>query len=54
MKENRCVMCGEIIPEGRQVCPKCEKSKECTNCRYFVGCEKAIWTGVCEEYEETK
>ena len=23
--ENRCVCCGEIIPEGRQVCPRCEK-----------------------------
>ena len=23
--ENRCVCCGEIIPEGRQVCPQCEK-----------------------------
>lgn len=22
--ENRCVCCGEIIPEGRQVCPRCE------------------------------
>ena len=22
--ENRCVCCGEIIPEGRQVCPNCE------------------------------
>ena len=22
----RCVMCGEIIPEGRQVCPVCEKN----------------------------
>ena len=22
--ENRCVCCGEIIPEGRQVCPACE------------------------------
>ena len=21
---NRCVVCGEIIPEGRQVCPQCE------------------------------
>lgn len=20
---NRCVCCGEIIPEGRQVCPNC-------------------------------
>ena len=25
MNENRCVYCGEIIPEGRQVCPSCEK-----------------------------
>lgn len=23
--ENRCVCCGEIIPEGRQVCPLCEE-----------------------------
>lgn len=22
---NTCVCCGAIIPEGRQVCPKCEK-----------------------------
>lgn len=22
-----CVVCGEIIPEGRQVCPKCEENK---------------------------
>lgn len=22
---NRCVYCGEIIPEGRQVCPNCEQ-----------------------------
>ena len=25
--DNRCVCCGEIIPEGRQVCPNCEKGK---------------------------
>lgn len=24
---DRCVMCGEIIPEGRQICPRCEKGK---------------------------
>lgn len=23
--DNRCVYCGEIIPEGRQVCPICER-----------------------------
>ena len=26
--ENRCVICGEIIPEGRQVCFACEKVPE--------------------------
>ena len=26
--ENRCVCCGEIIPEGRMVCPKCEAKAE--------------------------
>ena len=24
MNDNTCVMCGDIIPEGRQVCPVCE------------------------------
>lgn len=23
-KADRCVCCGEIVPEGRQVCPQCE------------------------------
>ena len=23
--ENRCVVCGAIIPEGREICPNCEK-----------------------------
>ncbi len=26
--EERCVMCGQIIPEGRMVCPLCEKDVE--------------------------
>lgn len=25
MNDNRCVCCGAIIPEGRQVCPSCER-----------------------------
>ena len=27
MSENRCVVCGEIIPEGNQVCGKCQKQQ---------------------------
>ena len=26
--ENICVICGEIIPEGRQVCPNCEAGQK--------------------------
>ena len=25
MNNNRCLFCNRIIPEGRQVCPTCEK-----------------------------
>jgi hypothetical protein len=25
--------------------------RECHKCRYFVGCEKAVWVGMCDEYE---
>ena len=26
--ENRCVVCGAIIPEGQQVCPNCEAGQK--------------------------
>lgn len=26
MSENRCLMCNEIVPEGRMVCPFCEQN----------------------------
>ena len=29
-RENTCVCCGEIIPEGRQVCPRCDREKGLT------------------------
>lgn len=27
MIEEKCVICGDIVPEGRQVCPKCASDK---------------------------
>lgn len=27
-RAERCIACGEIIPEGRQICFKCEKGYE--------------------------
>ena len=34
--EERCICCGTIIPEGRQVCPRCEQQEDgivCPVCR---------------------
>ncbi len=28
MKAERCAICNEIIPEGRQVCPNCERGTD--------------------------
>lgn len=37
MNDNRCVCCGQIIPEGRQVCPICEeKAKRRDIVEYWV------------------
>jgi hypothetical protein len=33
----RCVCCGEIIPEGRQVCPNCEKKAKERDAIDFCG-----------------
>lgn len=42
MSEDRCVCCGDIIPEGRQVCPGCDGGVttatipgRCKNCRHW-------------------
>ena len=32
MDNNRCVCCGEIIPEGRQVCFSCENQTKIYHC----------------------
>lgn len=28
MDDNRCVICGAVVPEGRQVCPECEEKND--------------------------
>ena len=28
MSEDRCISCGEIVPEGRMVCPNCERGRK--------------------------
>ena len=34
--DNTCVFCGEIIPEGRQVCPQCEEKYGELETRYWA------------------
>ena len=33
---DNCIMCGKVIPEGRQVCPNCELKimQKCKSCIY--------------------
>ena len=28
--------------------------KDCRDCRFFVGCEQAVWTGPCDAYKEVE
>lgn len=35
MNDNRCVCCGRIIPEGRQVCPICEEKAKRRDVREY-------------------
>lgn len=38
MPEDRCVICGEIIPEGQQVCNGCQEEQEertCGTCMWY-------------------
>lgn len=47
MAENKCVCCGAIIPEGRQVCVNCEKAQD-KNC---INCANSIFDEIWGEYK---
>ena len=36
MNDNRCVCCGETIPEGRQICSRCEDIVKVTGDVYLA------------------
>ena len=56
MNNNRCIMCNDIIAEGRQVCHNCENNATerkspkhpCQNCVYFPVCGEHTRTEPCE------
>lgn len=47
-----------LLPDIEQIAAELKKKytekKECPDCRYFVGCEKAVWVGTCGRYEKVK
>lgn len=40
---DRCICCGEIIPEGRQVCPQCENGANKNREKKVAGRERLIY-----------
>lgn len=47
MNEERCIMCGEIIPEGRQVCKECKMN-------LYESKARVITTDIIEELKMEK
>jgi hypothetical protein len=54
--DNRCIACGDLIPEGRMVCPRCERSAEdrlakpkhpCQICIHYEACGESTRTMPC-------
>ena len=48
--ENRCVCCGETIPEGKQVCWKCEKDNEAESFRIPLPVIAEEWHALFHEH----
>lgn len=42
MTEEKCICCDNIVPEGRQVCPSCEKDIDNTNKKYCPECGQKL------------
>lgn len=66
MEENRCIICGAVIPEGRMICPTCEAEcsseefeKALKELRQIADAEeaiariKAIFDEIFRQWEET-
>lgn len=45
MSENTCVCCGEIIPEGIQVCPNCVSAGDRKQLHWFESVDRALHDG---------
>ena len=45
---DRCVICGAVIPEGRQVCPDCESGRYCNTRGGCLICDRLFCGGVAD------
>ena len=66
MNNNRCLYCNRIIPEGRHICPKCEKklsqdgiSRSITSVygvtpenKFCLACKMKECDGECERFKK--
>lgn len=67
MNNNRCLICNRVIPEGRQVCPICERKatqaneigREITSVfsvtpenAFCLNCKKKKCNGECQEFKD--
>jgi len=54
MNNNRCVVCGCIVPEGRLVCPKCiaEEKQEREIAKICLNRNTKRCNGECKRYKE--
>lgn len=51
MTEDRCVCCGEVVPEGTMICHKCESSKKKTKEGLTIVDGKEILRLIAEKYK---
>ncbi len=49
MNNNRCIMCNDIIPEGRQVCATCEAIPNTAKRIEYKKLTKTIWQIIVKE-----
>lgn len=50
---DRCVMCGAIIPEGRQVCPECEDTVHVKNMEFKSSLHIGDTVYIVDMYDDT-
>ena len=51
--EDRCIVCGDVIPEGRQVCPECMNAKKTSDALKWLGALNGLYGTTMREARES-